>query len=208
MSLAQANQSGDVMGNALFDLIHRDGRIPQDGRLDLGLSRALEGPLAGDCLVQDDAEREDVGASVGVMAPELLGSHVRHGAEDAALLGEGLGGGHRVDGSVCCLARLRQAEVDHLDQALVGHDDVGGLEITVDDATFVGRGQGVGQGNADLEELFDRQPAARNVGAEVLALEKLHGQERDTLHGLDRVDGDDVGVAQPCEGLGLTAKPS
>jgi hypothetical protein len=74
-------------------------------------------------LVEQDAEREHVGARVDVAAADLLGREVA----DLALDEAGLGLGRAVH-------RHRDAEVDDLDGAVVADHDVGWRDIAVHDA--------------------------------------------------------------------------
>ena len=62
--------------------------VSQDGADERGLTAPFEGPLAGQHLVEDRAEREDVGARVSDRAFQLLGRHVLERPEDRALLGQ------------------------------------------------------------------------------------------------------------------------
>jgi hypothetical protein len=98
-------------------------------------------------LVQDDAQRVDVGARVHVVRDEvgLLRAHVLEGADDLALLGE------RRARRVPLVQRARDAEVDdlRLRQAVAfGDEDVRRLEVAVDEALVVR----VLHALADLEE--------------------------------------------------------
>ena len=97
------------------------------------------GGTPGDHLVHDRAERVDVAARVGGATGGLLGRHVlgrahRHAGAGQPALARGLG-----------LGRLRDAEVEHLDDVggAVARDqeDVLGLEIAVDDALAVRGGE-------------------------------------------------------------------
>src|SRR6202034_3961896 len=51
-------------------------------------ARAGEGRLAGDGVVEDGAERKDVGAAIEMVAARLFGGHVGDGADDDAGVGE------------------------------------------------------------------------------------------------------------------------
>ena len=60
---------------------------------------------------------------------------------------------------------LGQAEIEHLDNAVRGDRDVGGLEITVDDAPFVGGIERIGNLSREAQDFRDRQAAGVGVGA-------------------------------------------
>jgi hypothetical protein len=66
----------------------------------------------------------------------------------------------------------------------------------MDDPLVVGGGKSIGQRHSEVEELPEREPTFRYQPLERLAVDKLHGDEMDALVLLDRVDGDDIGVAQ------------
>ena len=74
----------------------------------------------------------------------------------------------------------------------------------MDDPFFMCRSQGLGQGNGELEDTLDRHATARNQLRELLTVHQLHGQKTHTIGFFDRVDGDDVGMVESGEGLGLT----
>ena len=105
----------------LFEL-RRDPLAQLRGRRDVRLARHIEElvqilleieHLPRQHLVQHDARREDVRAVVDLVAPGLLGAHVVVLALDHA--DRGLARLHR---------RFRDAEVDELDLARVGHEHV------------------------------------------------------------------------------------
>ena len=64
---------------------HRRRIAVQDRRNQAGLARAFERPLAGDHLVDDRPEGENVRAAVGFLPLELFGSHVLNRAENGSL---------------------------------------------------------------------------------------------------------------------------
>ena len=74
--------------------------VAQDGAHRVGGGAALEGALAGEHLVEDGAEREDVRAVVGGQAAHLLRGHVADRAEHDA------GVGRRAPGRRCGEQRL------------------------------------------------------------------------------------------------------
>ncbi len=137
------------------------------------------------------------------LALHLLRRHVRGGAEHLA------DPGHRLGRQ---LARLRpglprrqlgEPEVEDPDPALGVDHHVVGLEVAVGDAAVVGRAQGVGQRDGDLEELRQRHAPLGDQLAETAPRDELHGEEVDAVGLLDRVEVDDVRVVQGGEGPGL-----
>jgi hypothetical protein len=59
----------------------RRWRVPQDRRTDIGERRARERTLTAGQLVEHDPEGEDIGPRIDALAADLLGRHVRHGAQ-------------------------------------------------------------------------------------------------------------------------------
>jgi hypothetical protein len=124
---------------------------------------ALVGLLAGEHLVEHDAERVDVAAGVGRTAGDELGGEVRDGAEERGTRG-GVGG-----------RGTREPEVPELDPTVVGEQDVLGLEVAVHDAGAV-RGRQAGEhGTEDVRRLFRGERA-------VLVQEVPQRDARDVLH--------------------------
>ncbi len=151
---------------------------------------AVERHLAGEHLVEDDAEGVDVGAGVDALPRRLLGRHVVRRAEDHPRPGE-LG---------VRAADLGDAEVEDLHEAVVApatdEEDVVGLQIAVDDAAPVRGGQGRGDLGRDVEHLVGRHRAAADPIGEGLALQVLHHEVGGAVGELPEVaDVDDVGVA-------------
>ena len=109
----------------------RDVRVERRRRDDLDVADLLQGrevaladeeALAGEHLVEHDAEREDVAAAVDGQPAHLLGRHVAELAlEDAGLGLRRLAGG------------LGDAEVDELDLALVADEHVLRRDVAVDE---------------------------------------------------------------------------
>jgi len=116
----------------------------------------------------------------GVTSPpgELLGRHIgrRAGAQHFA-------------------GRARQAEVRDADPAVAVEHDVGGLQIAVDDAAVVRRGQPRARLPRHLEGAVLRKAAdAAEQRREILAVHLLHRQERVAFEFADVGDAAHVGM--------------
>ena len=110
---------------------------------------------AGQQLVENDAQGEQVRASVDLLAADLLGRHVRGAADHLARprhVGRGRGG------------ELADAEVGDLHAAVLGDQDVPGLDVAVDDVALVRVGQSLGR-LADDRDLGRERRAPRRRGS-------------------------------------------
>ena len=101
------------------------------------------------------------------------------------------------------LPELCEPEVQNLDPVLLRHHDVSRLQVAVGDPLLVGRSDCLGQGDGNTEEVGERKPASGDDLGQGLSLDQLHGQEVETVGLLDGMDGDDVGVVEGGQGLGL-----
>ena len=177
----------------------------QDGVDDLAEGLALEGQTAGEHLVEHDAEREQVRTRIGGAAQRLLGRHVGDGPQHGADHRVGPHGERGVQRRPAGwrLQELGQPEVEHLHLAACGDDDVGALDVAMDDAPAVRFGQRVGHLPGDVHGLAHGERAMGDARREDLALDVLHHQEVGALVLADVVDGGDVGGPQRRGGPGL-----
>ncbi len=177
---------GGVRGRLAFrpeDARWRGYRFPQHLHDDFLASLPAEGRTAGERLVEHDSERVDVGAPVRVLrAPSLLGAHVGGRPRHLAC---GQDVPHRAFG---------QAEVGDVGLVLPVHQDVGGLEVAVDEAFLVGVVDGERHVPEEPHLLAeggrDRLPPFRKLAA----LDVLHGDVAAALDRAGLVNGDDVGM--------------
>src|ERR1700674_5970883 len=102
--------------------------------------------LAGEHLVEQDAQGEDVGSRRHRLTPGLLGRRVRHGAEQGAGPGPGLVG---------ILLPPGDAEIDELRTPLGGDQDVLGLEVAVDDAVRMNGREPLDHLERQIEEVVE-----------------------------------------------------
>ena len=138
-------------GDRVVDLPGRAGLGRGDLLHDLGVRVAPERPPAGQQLVEDDAQAEDVRAAIDPvpLAPGLLGAHVGRRPGEPGSLAE-------------VLVLQRQPEVGHERLARGVEQDVGRLDVAVDQAPGVGVVQGLGDRRHQLGRLPERRagPAA------------------------------------------------
>ena len=141
-------------------------RVEGAGRVGLGVEPALEaglaggaaeGQLAGDQLVQDHAEREDVAARVVAHPEHLLGGDV---GVRAHRLRDDLG--HQVGELVV----PRESEVDEHRLAALAKQDVGRRDVQVDDVLAMQVVQRRGHAGADAGDLLRRERPAAQPGGE------------------------------------------
>ncbi len=166
---------------------------------------AVKRPRARECLVEDRTEGKDVRARVGGFAFHLLGRHVAESPHDHARLRRGRRGrqvGLRTDGAVG-LRQLRETEVEDLDAAVFGDEQVFGFQVAVHDPLFVRRRQAARDLDRVVRGLAHRQRPARHSRPKRFALEQLLHDVGRALVLAELVDGGDVRVVQPARGLRL-----
>ena len=181
----------------------------EDGVEDFGGAVAAEGKLARGHFVEDGAEGEEIGAGVEILGAGLLGGHVGDGAESAARAGEVVGvaaiGGESFAGGGfgAGAGDFGETEVENFGLAAGGDEDVGGLDVAVDDAFGVGGVEGIGNVDGDFEKRIEFEGAAGDGVLEGFAFEAFHGDEGAAVFFADVVDGADVGVIESGGGLGF-----
>jgi hypothetical protein len=168
------------------DLLHRDGHGPV----------AVEGHPPGEHLVEDDADRVAVAGRGHLVAARLLGRQVLGGADDRPGLGHvGLG------------ARPGDAEVGHLQVAVLGDEHVLGLHVAVHHVAPVG---GAERGEDLLGEVDRLQRGERGAAPdhllEVRPRQVLHDDVVAAVRLAAVVDRDDVGVVEAGRRRGLAAE--
>jgi hypothetical protein len=90
--------------------------------------------------------------------------------------------------------------------ATVGHKDVSGLDVAVNDTLAVGGVEGVGDLNAQVQQGIEFDRTAVDDVLQRLAGEALHHDEELVLVLSDFVDGADIGMVQRGGGARLAAK--
>ncbi len=168
--------------------------------------RADEGNPAGGELEEHDAEREEIRAVIDRPPERLLGRHVGHGADDHAGDRDLRLREPRRLGALG-LDELGQPEVEHLDEPALGPHQVRALDVAVHDPARVRLVQGVGDLQADLHDLADRQRPLRHARRQQLALDVLHHDEVGAARFADVVGHGDVGRPQERRGPRFVQEP-
>ena len=124
----------------------RDGSAVEYGICDQCRSIAAEGHRARGHFVQHSAERIKIRARVQFLGRELLGRHIRDGSDGCAGTGEVLRahGRNRVRRErvlrgygFVSRSEFRQTKIENFRVAAFGDENVGGLDVAVNDAFFV-----------------------------------------------------------------------
>ena len=149
--------------------------IAQDRRDYADVRGAAEGASSGEHLVQDGAERENVGPGVDRATFRLLRRHVGGRAHDNARLGR-----HRADGRFGRrqLDQFREPEVEHLRASVAGDHDVGRLDVAMDDAAAVGDRKRAGDLHRVIQCRGNRDRPLGEQPIERRAVDQLHRDER------------------------------
>src|SRR5262245_56650979 len=102
--------------------------------------------------------------------------------------------------------RLRQTEVEHLDDSIWCDLDVRGLEIAMDDPSLVCRVEGFGDLLCDQQRLVDRDSARRDALGQRRTLDQLHHQRTRAFAFFETVNRRDVRVIERREDLRLASE--
>ena len=171
------------------DSLARRPRRP--ARPELALHRG--GALPHQQLVKKDPQPVHVGGRGHRAAVELLGAGVIRGHRPLVEIGQPAAGFRRIE-------ELGDPEVEKLGLAVRSHQDVGRLQIAMDDQALMG----VLDGGADLEEQIqpglDPQSTRRGELGHRLPRHVLHDEVRPAVGGgAAVVEAGDVGMDQPGE---------
>ena len=185
----------DVAGQARHQPSRRDRLGVLDHFEGLQHARPAERGPSRHQFIEDRAQAVDVGGRIGVpgLSPRLFGGHVTGRADD------GFGTGQ----ARVLIERLGQSEVRDLGDAVRSHQDVGRLEVAVNDPLAV---RLLNRSREDFDQLGgpERRPwVAVDLRVEVAALDVFELDVGTVLVVADRIDLDHVRVAQPGDRLGL-----
>jgi hypothetical protein len=138
----------------------------------------------------------DQANAISLPSGEKLRGHVPDCPEDRACP-SGLGGrGVAIDGALVeHAAKLGQAEVEDLRPAVPGYEEVLGLQVAVNDALLVGRGEAAGDLDPEVDDLPRRQRSPGEPYPQGFALEQLEDEVGRIALQTDVEHREDVGMA-------------
>ena len=96
-----------------------------------------------------------------------------------------------------------ESEVEDLGLAATGDENVGRLDVAVDDAFGVGGIERIGDLDGKVNNLLGRERAAANAHIQGHAFEQLHGDKTPTGVFADFIDGTNIGMIQGGGGASL-----
>jgi hypothetical protein len=102
---------------------------------------------------------------------------------------------------------LGQAEIQNLGVLALGHKNVGGLDVAVNNTLRMRGVQPIGNLNGKGEQSFCIERFPRNQMFQRRPVQKLHGDERLLAVLADLVDGADIGMIESRRGTRLATKP-
>ena len=188
--------AGAFLGRPVEHPLHHVGKLRCARNVELPHRRRLRRPpplpfrervLPGEHPIEHHAQREDVRPLVlGGVLP-LFRCHVGRRPAAQATPPEG----------------MRHPEVEDLHLPLVRDEDVRGLEVPVDHAFRVRVGEAPGHLRRDVHRLLNRERPFLHPEIQRLPAEQLEYQERAVVAPAHLVEGDEVGVGEAGDGLGL-----
>ena len=140
----------------------------QDGVKDSSGGISFERQKSCRHFIDDSTEGKQIAANIKWFAERLLGRHVRNRPDGTSCAGKlivcpvaqrgmsfGITGG-------CGEGKFREAEIQDLGVTKTGYEDIGRLDVAMDDALAVCSFEGIGNIDAEVQNLFEFERFAVN----------------------------------------------
>ncbi|HTF25681.1 MAG TPA: hypothetical protein VK937_17490 [Candidatus Limnocylindria bacterium] len=167
---------------------------------DDGRCRSRESDAARGHFIEHGSEAEKIGPRIQLFAAGLFGGHIRNRTHGHTRAGERFFGSYslkrsnRGSGNFAVRGQLRQTKIHQLCLPAVGDENVGGLNVAMNDAFLVRGIEGVRDLNRDVQERIRRKGASRHALLDGFTLEQLDHEEKPSFVFLNVVNRADVGV--------------
>ncbi|HUI77606.1 MAG TPA: hypothetical protein VLY24_06805 [Bryobacteraceae bacterium] len=189
----------------------RSGIIVKDGVEQERGGGAVKWQSAGGHFVEHGTEGEDIAAPIEFLAPRLFRRHIGNGADGGAGAGKVVDarslGDLRVGKAGAAGGHFGEAEIEDLGVAALADENVGGLNVAVNNALVVGGIERVGDFDGQGKKFVEFHRLAADAVLQGHAIEVLHGDEGPAFMFANVVNGADVGVVQGGSGLSFALKP-
>ena len=134
--------------------------------------------------------------------------HVGDGADGGAGAGEeesfGVANRLATQASMMFGEKLGETKIEDFDGAAFGDENVGGLDVAMEDALFVGGVESVGELDADVDGARNGKGAGGDEFVEGLAFEQLHSDECSAIVFFDGVNRANAGMIERGSRAGFT----
>ena len=159
----------------------------------------LERPAARRHLVEDHAERVNVGAGIPLLAAHLLGRHVGERAEDRP-------GPRQVGGGVGRVQEPGQAEIEDLRHPGRRQHDVSGFQVAMQEAQTVRGLECVTDLRAETHQLVQPHGTLPQSRLERASRDVFHDEEVQAVLRVEVEDGRNAGVREAGQDVRLAAE--
>ena len=156
-------------------------------------------------LIEHYAKGKNVTASIEILAAHLLGGHVSHGANGGSGTGEVVGVDTHSHGSVgggggtdtrLGVDHFGEAKVQDFGVAALGNEDIGGLNVAVQDAFGMGSVKGIGEVDGNFHDAGNVQSTGGDKIFKCDAVKMFHGDEALAFVFANFVNSADIGMIE------------
>lgn len=188
-------------GELWIEDARRNRRAVKDGVEEFAGGEFRERTLARGHLVEDETGGVEIGARVEIGAEELFRGHVGKGASERLRfelrLRDGFGKRHAEPG---------ETEIKDFEAAILSDEEIGGLEIAMNDGVIVGGDESIDKLKGESEEFGFGERADGEALAERLSGNVLHDEKVGAALSVEIVDGGDVGMIELGERVGFVVE--